>query len=115
MQRTPAVTRFLTAVLLAAFLVPLAPRPASATPGRAFASSDKIVAAYVFQWFIVGGGQTQGVWHPLEGRANWDGSVAFWTRQVKDMMDANVDLLYVHLIPDFETQRINLFTALFQL
>jgi len=112
MKHPRKIAQSLAAVLLAALLVPLA---AHATPGRAFSSSDKIVAAYVFQWFTVSGGQTHGVWHPLEGRENWDGSVAFWTRQVKDMMDANIDLLYVHLIPDFETQRVNLFTALSQL
>jgi hypothetical protein len=102
-------------ILTVCLAVLLMPRAAGATPGRAFASTDKIVAAYVFHWYGVGIGQTQSVWHPVEGRNNWDGSVAFWQRQVKDMMDAGIDVLYVHLIPNYEPQRVNLFTALRQL
>jgi hypothetical protein len=88
---------------------------AFATPGRAFVGADKLVAAYVFHWFTATGGQTAGVWHPVEGRIHWDGSVDFWKRQIKDMMDANLDLIYVHLIPAYEPERVNLFTALGQL
>jgi len=99
-------------IVQAGFMSPVA---AAGGPGRAFSSSDKLVAVYLFHWYTPSGGQTQGVWHPLEGRVNWDGSVAFWKRQVKDIMDANVDLIYVHLIPDFEAQRLNLFQALSEL
>jgi len=51
----------------------------------------------------------------LEGRSNWTGETEFWQDQIKQMMSANIDVMYVHLIPSFETQRVNLFRALSQL
>ena len=51
----------------------------------------------------------------MEGRTNWTGTTDFWRSQLKQMMAANVDILYVHLIPSSEQQRINLFQALNQL
>jgi hypothetical protein len=56
-----------------------------------------------------------GPWRPLEGRSNWTGEPNFWKGQIKQMMMANIDMLYVHLIPSSEQQRINLFQALNQL
>lgn len=82
------------------------------TPRTSFASADRLVGLYVFHWYTPTTGQTQGVWKPVEGRENWDGSEEFWTRQVKDMMACNPDLLLVHLIDTHEPQRINLFRAL---
>lgn len=69
----------------------------------------------VFQWFTANGGQLTGPWRPVEGRSNWTGTTNFWRTQIKQMMAANFDLLYVHLIPSSESQRINLFQALNQL
>lgn len=86
-----------------------------ANEARPFTSDDRLVVAYVFSWFTATAGQTEGVWHPLEGRSEWDGSVAFWKRQVKDMMDANVDLVYLHLLDTFSTERTNLYQALSEL
>lgn len=82
---------------------------------RDFRSTDRLVALSVFHWYTSTEGQTQGVWHPLEGRAAWDGTPAFWRRQVKDMMDANADLLFIHLIDRFDEQRFHLFQALGEL
>jgi len=81
------------------------------TPGSAFKSSERTVGIYVFHWYSPRAGQTKSVWKPLEGRENWDGSVDFWKRQVKDIMDANVDIMYVHLIDEHEDKRVNLFQA----
>ncbi|MEM7048354.1 MAG: hypothetical protein AAF604_01790 [Acidobacteriota bacterium] len=90
--------------------------------GRTFSSTDRFIGAHVFHWYTPfntqpGDWQANGAWQPLEGRQNWDGSVAFFKRQIKDMMDANLDVIYVELmdVPEVEQQRINLFRAYAQL
>lgn len=90
--------------------------------GRTFSSTDRFIGAHVFHWYTPdntdpGDWQADGAWEPLEGRANWDGSVAFFTRQLMDMMDANLDVIYVALMDasGIEQQRINLFRAYSQL
>lgn len=90
--------------------------------GRIFTSTDRFIGAHVFHWYTPdntdpGDWQADGAWEPLEGRQNWDGSVAFFYRQLKDMMDANLDVIYVALmdVPGIEQQRINLFRAYSQL
>src|ERR1043166_108074 len=80
-----------------------------------FNSTNHLVSVSVFHWFTATGGQLSGPWRPVEGRANWTGTTNFWRTQLKQMMAANVDMLYVHLIPSSEQQRINLFQALNQL
>jgi hypothetical protein len=94
--------------------------PALYTPSPSFNLNSHITSTTVFHWFSSTDGQLSGPWRPAEGRAAWDGGVDFWKRQVKDMMDANIDVMYVHLIPSMgsfapEQGRINLFTALGQL
>lgn len=84
-----------------------------AQPG--FNVTNRLVSVSVFQWFTATGGQLTGPWRPLEGRANWTGTTEFWRAQIKQMMAANFDVLYVHLIPSSEDQRVNLFRALNQL
>jgi len=84
-------------------------------PARQFISGDRLVSASVFHWYTATGGQLSGPWRPVEGRQNWTGEPDFWARQIKDIMDANIDLMYVHLIPEIEEQRINLFDAMYQL
>ncbi len=106
---------------LVGLVVSLAPMSASASdwgfslPARQFISSDRLVSASVFHWYTATGGQLSGPWRPVEGRQNWTGEPDFWARQIKDIMDANIDLMYVHLIPEIEEQRINLFDAMYQL
>ncbi len=85
------------------------------TPGQDFTPTSRLVATSVFHWFTSSSGQTVGPWLPEEGRGSWTGEPAFWQHQIKDMMDANIDCLYVHLWRGMETQRINLFKALSQL
>ena len=81
----------------------------------AYALTDHVVSTSVFVWFDSAGGQISGPWRPLEGRTNWTGESEWWKGQIKQMMMANIDMLYVHLSYDFEPQRINLFQALNQL
>ena len=85
------------------------------TPGREFGSSDRWVATSVFHWYTEAAGQLSGPWRPLGGRPSWTGEPDFWLRQVADMMDAGIDVLYVHLFNGFEQQRLNLFRALEEL
>lgn len=85
------------------------------TPQPSFHSTNRLVSVSVFQWFTASGGQLSGPWRPVEGRANWTGTTDFWRTQIKQMMAANFDVLYVHLIPSSESQRVNLFQALNQL
>src|SRR4051794_40409312 len=87
------------------------PIPTLFIPSPSFTTGQHIVSATVFNWFDANGGQRSGPWRPVEGRQNWTGDVAFWERQLKDMMDANIDLLYVIEIPDHDPQRVNLFAA----
>lgn len=85
------------------------------TPKPSFTTAGRVVSTSVFHWYTSGGGQFSGPWRPLEGRSNWTGQPSFWKAQIKQMMMANIDMLYVHLIPSSEPQRINLFQALNQL
>jgi hypothetical protein len=84
-------------------------------PGRDYLATDRLVSAVVFHWFTSNGGQQTGPWPPVEGRVNWTGEPPFWIRQIKDIMDANTDVMYVHLMPADEQQRTNLFAAYAQL
>jgi hypothetical protein len=87
------------------------------TAASSFAASNHYVAASVFVWFAATSGQLSGPWRPLEGRSNWTGLPNWWQGQIKQMMMANIDVLYVHLYNDPNTDqiRVNLFNALNQL
>jgi hypothetical protein len=85
------------------------------TAGREFNLNSNFVSTAVFHWFTSNGGQLSGPWQPVGGRASWTGTPQFWQDQVKQMMDANIDVINVHLIPSMEQQRINLFQALHDL
>ncbi|OHB56463.1 MAG: hypothetical protein A2Y12_19780 [Planctomycetes bacterium GWF2_42_9] len=89
--------------------------PALYTPTGGYGLNDHIVSASVFHWYISGGGQVSSPWIALGGRASWTGEVGWWKGQIKQMMMANIDVLYVELIPFMEEQRINLFQALSEL
>ena len=84
-------------------------------PGASFAIDDRLASTSVFHWYTSNAGQVSGPWRPPEGRSAWTGGVGFWRGQVKQIMAANIDIMYVHLIPAFEQQRRNLFQALHDL
>lgn len=84
-------------------------------PPRELSTSSRYVSATVFHWYTTNGGQISGPWRPLEGRPAWTGEPDFWQDQIKQIMSANIDVLYVHLIRHAEEQRVNLFRALSQL
>ena len=85
------------------------------TSAATFSATNHYVATSVFHWFTSNGGQLDRSWVPVEGRANWTGQPDWWKGQIKQMMMANIDVLYVHLYQGLEQQRVNLFTALSQL
>ena len=85
------------------------------TAGNSFSVSSHIVSTSFFTWFTVDGGQQSSPWIPLEGRESWTGGVDFWKEFIKEVMAANIDVLYVELIPYMENQRGNLFMALYLL
>jgi len=97
--------------------IPLFAQPGGALfgPRASFNLTNHLVSVSLFQWFSSNGGQLSGPWQPLEGRSNWTGSTNFWRSQIKQIMAANIDILYVHLIPSSEEQRTNLFQTLNQL
>src|SRR6476660_4036325 len=106
----------LCSLFLAGSSIELLAQPADFfTPSASFKSTNHLVSLSVFQWFTATGGQLSGPWRPVEGRSNWTGTTEFWRSQIKQMMAANFDMLYVHLIPSSEQERINLFQALNQL
>jgi hypothetical protein len=93
------------------------PPNALLTSAPTFNSADHIVSTTVFHWFGANDGQQSGPWRPLAGRATWDGSVDFFKGQIKDMMDANIQVMYCHLMgdPSQEQRQVNLFQAASQL
>ena len=84
-------------------------------PGRSFARLSPFVVTTLFHWFLPTDGNIRGPWLPLEGRAAWTGEADFWVGQIKQIMMANIDAVYVHCVDDFEAQRINFFKACSQL
>ena len=110
------------------------PRPAAAqvppplfTSAPTFVATNHILSTTVFHWFP---GQVSGPWAPMEGIANWTGTPGFWQGQIKQMMRANIDMLYVHQYADAanpnllttnfpasntDQQLVNFFTAYSQL
>lgn len=82
-----------------------------------YSSTNHYVATTVFNWFLANGGQVSGPWLPLEGRTNWTGQPDWWQGQIKQMMMANIDVIYVHMYqdPSIDPARVNFFTALSQL
>ncbi|MGB7451823.1 MAG: NBR1-Ig-like domain-containing protein [Lysobacterales bacterium] len=85
------------------------------TQGRSFAPTDRFVSTILFHWYTKFTGQQIGPWKPTEGRINWTGEESFWRDQIKDIMDANIDVINVHLFTGFEWQREQFFKALHQL
>jgi hypothetical protein len=86
------------------------------TAGSTFALWDKIASTTVYHWYDGSSGhQASGPWRPIEGFEAWTGEVDWWKGQIKQMMMANFDLLYVLLIDFFEEKRVNLFRALAEL
>jgi hypothetical protein len=84
-------------------------------PGRRFQKYDPTVSTTVFHWFTPTTGNLSGAWAPLEGRENWTGDTDWWMGQIKQIMSANIDIIYLHLITRFEEQRINFFAAFHKL
>lgn len=113
--------RFLILIAVLLALLPIAiqlfsPRvPPLFTAAKSFASSDRYVATSLFHWYTPFDGQLAGPWIPIEGRNRWTGQSKWWKSQVKQLMSANIDIIYVIVIPRFQTQRIHLFRALDQL
>ncbi|MFK7973123.1 MAG: hypothetical protein AB8F95_22320 [Bacteroidia bacterium] len=79
---------------------------------KAFSDTSHLVSTTFFHWYASTGGQLTGPWRPIEGRPNWTGLPPWWKSQIKQVMAANIDILYVHLIPSTEIRRILLFQAL---
>lgn len=115
--RLSAPLAHVLALAMSCCLQSLAQPPANffSPPARSLTTSSRYVSTTVFHWYTSTGGQLSGPWQPLEGRPNWTGEPAFWQDQIKQMMSANIDVLYVHLIPSSEEHRVNLFQALGQM
>lgn len=92
------------------------PEPAYGPNIANFELDDKIVSTSFFLWYPTNGGQLSGPWIPLEGRENWDAfSAEWWKGQIKQVMMANIDVLYVHLIPTNDPYLLKFFQALYEL
>ncbi len=81
------------------------------SPGRSYGRYERFVCTTLFHWFTPTEGNVSGPWQPIEGRAGWTGSIDFWEEQLKQIVAANIDAVYVHLIDNFEAQRITFFQA----
>lgn len=80
-------------------------------PGYGFERFKVFVGTTVFLWFGVSEGNLSGPWQPLGGRRNWTGNIDFWERQIREMMMANIDAIYVHCFDAFRQQRDAFFAA----
>ncbi len=80
--------------------------------GNHFEVSSHIVSTSFFCWYGQGEWQVVGPWIPIDGRESWDGSQRYWRTMIKQLMAANIDVVYVELIPMLETNRGNFFLAL---
>jgi hypothetical protein len=78
---------------------------------RSLSRHQRFVCTTLFHWFTPDEGNVSGPWLPIEGRLAWDGSIDFWEDQLKQIAAANIDAVYVHLIDNFEEQRISFFRA----
>ena len=72
--------------------------PTLCTEAAPYDINSPIVSTTVFQWFTSDGGQLSGPWQPVEGRETWTGESDWWQSQIKQMMLANIDVLYVHTV-----------------
>ena len=79
--------------------------------GYGFDHFQFFVGTTVFLWFSPTGGNLGGAWQPLGGRRSWSGRSEFWQRQIREMMMANIDAIYLHCISDFREQRREFFAA----
>ena len=85
------------------------------TNGNMFSVNNHIVSTSFFGWYGQGEWQVNGPWIPIDGRNSWNGSIEYWKTMIKETMYANIDVLYIELIPLVEQSRGNLFLALNQL
>jgi len=83
--------------------------------GEGFARLNCFVGTSVFHWFTPSEGNVRGPWKPIGGRPSWTGKADFWKGQIKQMMMANIDAIYLHCINQYEEQRIEFFKAYAQL
>ncbi len=90
-------------------------QPDLLTPAEQFTIDSHVIYTSFFHWYKATTGQVSGPWQPLGGRLTWTGTTTFWKSQIKQVMCANINILFVHLIPSWEQERINLFTALYEL
>ncbi|MCK5853437.1 hypothetical protein KAH27_10455, partial [bacterium] len=86
--------------------------PSKATSAKPFDLEEHIISTSFFHWYTATAGQLSSPWIASDGRENWTGEPGWWKTQIKQVMLANIDVMYVHLIPSMEQQRINLFRAL---
>jgi hypothetical protein len=84
-------------------------------PGDGFTRFGPFVGTTVFHWFTSSQGNMRGPWQPLGGRPTWTGEAEFWRDQIKQMMMANIDAIYLHCMNQYEEQRIEFFKAYAQL
>lgn len=114
-NRVRRLSKQVALLLIFPFAIIQGAPPALHTEADSFSPDDHYVATSFFHWLTSNGGQTVGPWLPLEGRENWTGEPDWWKTQIKQVMAANIDVIYVHLIHQLEAQRVNLFIALDEL
>lgn len=84
-------------------------------PGRSFRRMQPFVGTTVFHWYGSNEGSVRGPWPPIGGRATWTGEPAVWAAQIRQIMMANIDAVYLHCMNQYESIRINYFKACNQL
>jgi hypothetical protein len=81
------------------------------TRGAGFSRMQPFVGTTVFLWFTPSTGNLRGPWPPINSRRSWTGTADFWAGQLKQMMMANIDAIYVHCVDQYIEQRVEFFKA----
>ncbi|MFQ5742656.1 MAG: hypothetical protein ACE5HV_03590 [Acidobacteriota bacterium] len=84
-------------------------------PGLEPGIPKKLVGPVVFHWFTAMRGQIFSAWLPLEGREGWDGSVEFWNRQDREIVEAGFNFIFFDIADDYRPQMYNHLNSLRQL
>ena len=110
-----AFTWRVTVAQPAAYSVSSERRAKRPLPGYGFTRYKPFVGTTVFHWFEPNADNSRGPWSPIGGRQTWTGKAEFWVEQIKQMMLANIDAIYLHCIAHSESGRIEFFKAYSQL
>lgn len=85
---------------------------AAASTTSGLDGARKLAGPVVFHWFEERRGQALSAWLPLEGRPAWDGSVEFWSRQDRLVVESGFNFIFFDVAWQFPDPMRNHLLAL---